>query len=46
MVEVVAENELVARDVLLGREGEGYRVAVVRVLRGREVRGGRGRAGG
>jgi hypothetical protein len=37
MLEVVAEDEFVACNVLLGREGEGYRVAVVRVLGGREV---------
>ncbi len=42
MLEVVAEDELVAGNVVLGREGEGYRVAVVRVLGGGEV----GRGGG
>ena len=38
MVEVVSEDELVARYVLFGCEGEGYRVAIVRVLGRGEVR--------
>jgi hypothetical protein len=46
VLEVVTEDELVARDVLLGREGEGYRVAVVGVLGCGEVGRGRGRAFG
>lgn len=44
--EVVAEDQLVASDVVFGDEGEGYRVAVVWVLRGGEVGRGRGRAFG
>lgn len=42
VVEVVAEDELVAADVLFGSEGEGDGVAVVGMLRGGEV----GRCGG
>lgn len=42
VLEVVAEDELVARNVGLGHEGEGDGVAVVWVLRGGEV----GRCGG
>ena len=46
MLKVVAEDELVAAYVCLGREGEGDRVAVVRVLRRREVGRCRGRVCG
>lgn len=46
VLEVVAEDEFVACDVLLGHEGEGDGVAVVGVLGGGEVGGGGGGAGG
>jgi hypothetical protein len=46
VLEVVAEDELVAADVVLGREREGDRVAVVGVLRRREVGRDRGRVCG
>lgn len=39
MVEVIAEDEVVAWYGVFGREGEGYRVAVIRMLGGGEVRG-------
>jgi hypothetical protein len=39
VVKVISENEFVAGDGAFGREGEGYRVAVVGVL-------GRGEVGG
>ena len=46
MLEVVSEDELVACDIVLGNEGEGYRVAVVGVLGGGEVWAGGGGAFG
>jgi hypothetical protein len=46
VLEVVAEDELVAADVVLGRERERDRVTVVGVLRRREVGRGRGRVCG
>ena len=46
VVEVVAEDEVVAADVVLGGEVEGQRVEVCGVRGVREVGGGFGRAGG